>query len=167
VETKKIVSTRAGIGYDVHPLIKGRKLILGGVNIPYPIGLAGHSDADVLIHSIGDALLGAAGKRDIGFFFPDTNPEYKGISSLVLLRKIFTLLKEEEFKINNLDATIVAQEPRLSSYISRMKNNIAQVLEIDTGCIGIKATSPEGLGFVGEKRGISCWAIACIEKISH
>ncbi|MEA3485621.1 MAG: 2-C-methyl-D-erythritol 2,4-cyclodiphosphate synthase [Candidatus Aerophobetes bacterium] len=156
---------RIGIGYDVHPLIKGGKLVLGGINISYPMGLDGHSDADVLVHSIGDALLGAAGKRDIGFFFPNTDPKYKGISSLTLLKQIFTLLQKEGFRINNLDATLVAEEPRLSPYIPQMKENIAQVLKIDVKQIGIKATSSEGLGWVGEKRGISCWAIASIEKM--
>jgi len=155
---------RIGIGYDVHPLVKRKKLILGGVVISYPMGLAGHSDGDVLLHSIGDALLGAAGKRDIGFFFPDNNPEYKGISSLILLKQIFTLLQEEGFRINNLDATVVAEEPRLSPYIPQMKENIAQVLKIDVKQIGLKATSPEGLGFLGEKKGVSCWAIASIES---
>jgi len=155
---------RIGIGYDVHPLVKGEKLILGGVNIPYSKGLSGHSDADVLVHSIGDALLGAAGKKDIGFLFPDSDPKYKGISSLTLLRQIFTLLQEEGFRINNLDTTVVAEEPRLSPYIPQMKENIARVLKIDVHQIGIKATSPEGLGFLGEKKGISCWAIASIES---
>jgi len=155
---------RIGIGYDVHPLVKGEKLILGGVNIPYSKGLSGHSDADVLVHSIGDALLGAAGKKDIGFLFPDSEPKYKGISSLTLLRQIFTLLQEEGFRINNLDTTVVAEEPRLSPYIPQMKENIARVLKIDVHQIGIKATSPEGLGFLGEKKGISCWAIASIES---
>jgi len=154
---------RVGIGYDVHPLVKERKLILGGVRIPYPMGLAGHSDADVLLHSIGDALLGAAGGKDIGSLFPNSDPKYENISSLVLLRKIFELLKEDGYQINNLDATLVAEEPNLSSYIFQMKENIAQVLGIQHNQIGIKATTSEGLGFLGKKKGICCWATASIQ----
>ena len=157
---------RVGIGYDVHPLVKGRKLILGGVHIPCPMGLAGHSDADVLLHSIGDALLGAAGRKDIGSLFPNSDPKYENISSLVLLGKIFELLKEDGYQVNNLDATLVAEEPNLSPYISRMKENIAQVLEIQHNQIGIKATTSEGLGFLGKKKGICCWAVASIQMVS-
>ena len=112
---------RVGIGYDVHPLVKGRRFILGGVSIPHSMGLSGHSDADVLAHSIGDALLGAVGKKDIGSFFPDNDPKSKGISSLILLKQILQLLKKDGFRVNNLDSTLVAEEPKLSSYISRMK----------------------------------------------
>jgi len=157
---------RAGIGYDVHPLIKGRKLILGGVTIPYKKGLAGHSDADVLLHSIADALLGAAGKEDIGHFFPDTNPQYKGISSLVILERVFKILKKDNFKINNINTVIIAEEPHLASYIPEMKKNIAQILQIPSNYIGIKATTSEGLGFLGKKKGIASGAIATIKKLA-
>jgi len=153
---------RVGIGYDVHPLIKGRRLIVGGVNIPYKMGLYGHSDADVLAHSVGDALLGAAGKRDIGFFFPDNDIKYKGISSLSLLKEILKIIRKDRFRINNIDATLVAEEPKLSSYIHQMKKNITQILQIKLEQMGIKATTSEGLGFLGEKKGIACWAVASL-----
>lgn len=156
---------RVGIGYDVHPLVKGRKLILGGVHIPYPKGLKGHSDADLLLHSIGDALLGAAGKTDIGSLFPDNNSKYEGISSLVLLTNIFQLLKKDGYRINNLDATLVAEEPKISSYICKMKENIAQVLKIRTNQIGIKATTSEKMGFLGKKKAICCWTIVSIQTV--
>jgi len=157
---------RIGIGYDVHPLVKGRKLILGGVSIPYKKGLAGHSDADVLLHSIADALLGAAGKEDIGHFFPNTNPQYKGISSLVILKRVFKILKKDNFKINNIDTVIIAEEPHLASYIPEMKKNIAHILQIPSNYIGIKATTSEGLGFLGGKKGIASGAIATIKKLA-
>jgi len=154
-----------GIGYDVHPLVKGKKLILGGVYIPYSMGLSGHSDADLLLHSIGDALLGAAGKKDIGSLFPDNDPKYEGISSLVLLKKIFQLLKEDGYRINNLDTTLVAEEPKFSPYIPKMKENIAHVLKLQVNRIGIKATTSEKMGFVGEKKAICCWAVVSIEMV--
>jgi len=157
---------RVGIGYDVHPLVKGRKLILGGVHIPYSRGLEGYSDADLLLHSIGDALLGAAGKEDIGSLFPDNDPKYKGISSLVLLKKIFQLLKQDGYQINNLDATLVAEEPKLSPYILKMKENIANLLKIQINRVGIKATTSEKMGFLGKKKAICCWAVASIEMVS-
>ena len=157
---------RVGIGYDVHPLVKERKLILGGVHIPYPMGLAGHSDADLLLHSMGDALLGAAGKKDIGSLFPDSDPKYEGISSLLLLRKIRQLLEEEGYRVNNLDATVVAEEPKISPYIPKMKENIAQVLKIQTDRIGIKATTSEKMGFLGKKKAVCCWAVASIQTMS-
>jgi len=153
---------RVGIGYDVHPLTKGRKLIIGGVDIPYKMGLDGYSDADVLAHSIGDALLGAAGKRDIGFFFPNNDIKYKGVSSLNLLKEILKIIKEDKFKINNIDATLVAEEPKLSPYIHQMKENITQTLQLKLEQVGIKATTSEGLGFLGEKKGIACWAVASL-----
>ncbi|MCD6472809.1 2-C-methyl-D-erythritol 2,4-cyclodiphosphate synthase [Candidatus Aerophobetes bacterium] len=153
---------RVGIGYDVHPLTKGRKLIIGGVDIPYKMGLDGYSDADVLAHSIGDALLGAAGKRDIGFFFPNNDIKYKGVSSLNLLKEILKIIKEDKFKINNIDATLVAEEPKLSPYIHQMKKNITQTLQLKLEQVGIKATTSEGLGFLGEKKGIACWAVASL-----
>ena len=157
---------RVGIGYDVHPLVKGRKLILGGVHLPYAMGLRGHSDADLLLHSMGDALLGAAGKKDIGSLFPDHDPKYEGISSLILLRKIFQLLKQNGYRINNLDATIVAEEPRISPYVDKMKENIARALEVQTDQIGIKATTSEKMGFLGKKKAICCWAVATIQMVS-
>ncbi len=155
---------RVGIGYDVHPLVERRKLVLGGVHIPYTMGLQGHSDADLLLHSIGDALLGAAGKKDIGSLFPDNDPEYEGISSLILLKRIFQLLTKDGYRINNLDATLVAEEPTISPYVDKMKENIAHALEIQTDRIGIKATTSEKIGFLGKKRAICCWAIATIQR---
>jgi len=155
---------RVGIGYDVHPLVKGRRFVLGGVNIPYSMGLSGHSDADVLVHSIADALLGAVGKKDIGSFFPNNDPNTKGISSLILLKQILQLLKKNGYGVNNLDSTLVAEQPKLSSYIPRMKKNIANILEIEPGKIGIKATTSEGLGFLGKKRGICCWTVASVKQ---
>ena len=157
---------RVGIGYDVHPLVRGRKLVLGGVHIPYSMGLKGHSDADLLLHSMGDALLGAAGKKDIGSLFPDNDPEYKGISSSILLTRIFQLLEKDGYLINNLDATLVAQEPKLAPYVHRMKENIARALRIDTDQIGIKATTSEEMGFLGKKKAICCWAVATIQTAS-
>jgi len=157
---------RVGIGYDVHPLVKGKKLILGGVHIPYAMGLDGHSDADLLLHSIGDALLGAAGKKDIGSLFPDNDPKYEGISSLILLTSIFKLLKKDDYRINNVDATLVAEEPKISPYVDEMKENIAQVLRIQTDRIGIKATTSEKMGFLGKKKAICCWAVATIHRTS-
>jgi 2-C-methyl-D-erythritol 2,4-cyclodiphosphate synthase len=152
------------MGYDVHPLVEGRKLILGGIDIPHTRGLAGHSDGDVLLHSIGDALLGGVGKEDIGNLFPDNDPRYEGISSMILLAKIKTRVLEEEFRIRNVDAVIVAEEPELSPYIPQMKENIAQVLEIERERVGVKATTSEGLGPLGKKRGIACWSVASLEK---
>ena len=136
---------RVGIGYDVHPLVNGRRFILGGVSIPYSMGLSGHSDADVLVHSIADALLGAVGKKDIGSFFPNNDPTTKGISSLILLKQILQLLKKNGYGVNNLDSTLVAEQPKLASYIPRMKKNIANILEIEPEKIGIKTTTSEGL----------------------
>ena len=155
---------RIGIGYDVHPLVEGRKLILGGTDISHTSGLAGHSDGDVLLHSIGDALLGGAGKGDIGNLFPDSDPRYEGISSMVLLGKIKRKVLEQGFRIHNVDAVIVAEEPKLSPYIPHMKENIAQVLGIKLGRVGVKATTSEGLGFLGKKRGIACWSVASLKK---
>jgi len=155
---------RCGIGYDLHPFSSNRKLILGGIQIPYNKGLLGHSDADVLVHSIADALLGASGERDIGYHFPDTDPRYGGISSLKLLERVCRLLKEKGFFIVNVDATLILQEPFLSPYIPQMKENIARTLEVKLDQVGIKATSPEGLGHLGEKKGIACLSVVCIEE---
>jgi 2-C-methyl-D-erythritol 2,4-cyclodiphosphate synthase len=154
---------QVGIGYDVHKLAKGRKLILGGVEIPFIKGLEGWSDADVLLHSLGDALLGALGEGDLGKHFPNNDLQYKGISSLILLGKIYSLLEKKEVKVNNVDATIVAQEPALSPYIERMRENIARVLKIEKNRVNIKATTTEGLGFSGKGEGIAAYAVASIE----
>lgn len=153
---------RVGMGYDVHKLVEERKLILGGVEIPYEKGLLGHSDADVLVHAIMDALLGALAQGDIGKHFPDTDTEYKNISSLTLLERLKTILEEKQAVIHNIDATIIAQAPKMAPYIDRMRENIAYVLGIDKMQINIKATTEEGLGFTGEKLGISSQAIALI-----
>ena len=156
---------RIGHGYDVHRLVEGRALILGGVHIPHETGLLGHSDADVLSHAIADSLLGAAGKKDIGFHFPDTNPMYRGISSLLLLEKVMQILNEDGYHIGNIDCTIIAQAPKLAPYIDEMKNNIAKALNMSTNDINIKATTEEKLGFTGRKEGISAHAVSLIEKL--
>lgn len=158
---------RVGLGYDVHKLVEGRDLILGGVNIPYEKGLLGHSDADVLVHVIMDALLGAAALGDIGKHFPDTDPAYKGISSLELLAHVGKLLDEHMYIIENIDATIIAQRPKMAPHIQKMRENVAEVLGIEVDQINIKATTEEGLGFTGTGEGISSQAICAIEKISN
>ncbi len=152
---------RVGIGYDVHKLVEGRKLILGGVEIPFEKGLLGHSDGDVLLHAICDALLGAAGKGDIGRHFPDTDPEYKDISSLILLEKVKGLIKE--YRINNIDSIVIAQEPKLAPYLEKMKENIAQVLKIGKSKINIKPTTTEKLGPLGRGEGIAAYATVSLE----
>ena len=156
---------RIGHGYDVHRLVYERDLIIGGVNIPYEKGLLGHSDADVLAHAIADALLGAAGKRDIGYYFPDSDMRYKGVSSLFLLSKVMEILGEEGYVIGNIDCTLIAQAPKMSPHISDMKKNIAEALNISANDINIKATTEEKLGFTGRKEGISAHAVCIIEKI--
>jgi 2-C-methyl-D-erythritol 2,4-cyclodiphosphate synthase len=156
---------RIGNGYDVHPLVKERKLILGGVEIPHDLGLGGHSDADVLLHAICDAILGACGAGDIGHHFPDTSGEYKNISSLLLLKRVARTCADRGYKISNTDAIIVAQEPKVSPYIVEMITNIAAALDIETTQVNIKATTTEKLGFEGRKEGISAHAIALLEKI--
>lgn len=153
---------RVGMGYDVHKLAADRKLILGGVEIPFEKGLIGHSDADVLIHAVMDALLGAAALRDIGFHFPDTDPDYEGISSMKLLEKVGELLEEHMYLIENIDATIVAQKPKLQPYIENMIKNIADVLHLQENQVNIKATTEEGLGFTGLLEGISAHAVCSI-----
>lgn len=153
---------RVGMGYDVHRLVEGRDLILGGVKIPYEKGLLGHSDADVLLHAVMDALLGAAGLGDIGKHFPDSDPAYKGISSMVLLEKVGALLGEKGFFVENIDATIIAQAPKMRPFIDTMRENIAGVLEMDTSCVSVKATTEEGLGFTGTGEGISSQAICML-----
>ncbi len=153
---------RAGLGYDVHRLIEGRKLILGGVEIPYEKGLLGHSDADVLVHAVMDALLGAAALGDIGQHFPDTDPKYEGISSIELLKHVGALLEAEGYVIENIDATIIAQRPKLAAYRPQMAENIEQALKLEKGRVSVKATTEEGLGFTGTGEGISSQAITLL-----
>lgn len=156
---------RIGLGYDVHKLVKGRELIIGGVDIPYEKGLLGHSDADVLTHAIMDSILGAAALGDIGKHFPDTQAKYKGISSLDLLAQVNTLLSSKGYYIENIDATIIAQKPKMAPFIEKMISNISKVLDIDPDKINIKATTEEGLGFTGSGEGISSQAICLINKL--
>ncbi len=156
---------RVGMGYDVHKLVEGRPLILGGVNIPYERGLLGHSDADVLVHAIMDALLGAAALGDIGYHFPDNDERYKGISSMELLAHVGMLLEENLYYIENIDATIIAQKPKMRSHILAMEKNIAKVLKIEKNQINVKATTEEGLGFTGSGEGISSQAICSISPM--
>lgn len=153
---------RIGMGYDVHRLVEGRDLIMGGVKIPYEKGLLGHSDADVLLHAISDALLGAAALGDIGKHFPDTDPAYKGISSLLLLQKVGELLEEKGYLIENIDATIIAQAPKMRPHIDTMRENIAGALGISPEQVNVKATTEEGLGFTGNGEGISSQAICLL-----
>lgn len=153
---------RVGMGYDVHKLVEGRKLILGGVTVPHTLGLLGHSDADVLVHAIMDALLGAAALGDIGKHFPDTDQQYAGISSMALLEKVRDLIEEAGYVIGNIDATVIAQKPKLGPYIEEMQQNIAKVLQIVPDQINIKATTEEGLGFTGTEQGIAAQAICSL-----
>lgn len=153
---------RIGFGYDVHKLTENRKLILGGVDIPYELGLLGHSDADVLTHSVMDALLGAAALGDIGKHFPDTDPAYKGVSSLFLLKKVCLLLKEQGFSVNNIDVTVAAQAPKLAPFLEDMRENLAAVLNTEISRISIKATTTEHLGFEGRGEGISSYCVCTI-----
>lgn len=153
---------RIGYGYDAHRLVSGRKLILGGVDIPYPMGLDGHSDADVLVHAICDALLGALALGDIGKHFPDTDPAYKGIDSLVLLQKTVGLIAERGYRIFNMDATLRMQKPKIAPYIPEMRKNIAKALQIDIDGVSVKATTTEGMGFEGEQLGVSASAVVLV-----
>ncbi|MBQ9086114.1 MAG: 2-C-methyl-D-erythritol 2,4-cyclodiphosphate synthase [Clostridia bacterium] len=155
---------RIGHGYDVHRLVEGRKLILGGVDIPHDLGLLGHSDADVLLHALCDAMLGAAALGDIGKLFPDTDESFKDADSTVLLRKVNLLLGRHGYRVSNVDATVLAQAPKLSPYISRMRQNIANILGLDVSRVSVKATTEEGLGFTGEKLGIAAHAVCLIES---
>lgn len=155
---------RVGIGYDVHRLVEDRKLILGGVDIPHEKGLLGHSDADVLVHAIMDALLGAAAMGDIGRHFPDNDNSFKDINSLVLLKNVYELLLKEDYIISNIDATLVCQRPKLAPYIEEMRKNIANVLSLDVNQVNIKATTTETLGFEGRKEGVSSHAVCLIYK---
>jgi 2-C-methyl-D-erythritol 2,4-cyclodiphosphate synthase len=155
---------RIGHGYDVHRLVEGRKLILGGVEIPYEKGLLGHSDADVLLHALMDAMLGAAALGDIGKLFPDSDPAYAGADSTVLLSRVNKLIKQNHYSVVNLDCTILAQRPKLMPYIPRMIEKIAAVLDIPADCVSVKATTEEGLGFTGEGLGIAAHAVVLLEK---
>lgn len=156
---------RIGHGYDVHRLTEGRRLILGGVEVPYEKGLLGHSDADVLTHAVMDALLGAAALGDIGKLFPDTDAVYAGISSILLLERVAERLREAGYAVVNLDATVLAQAPKLAPYRERMRENLARALSLDTSRVSVKATTEEGLGFTGEGLGIAAHAVALLEKI--
>ena len=153
-----------GIGYDVHRLVAGRPLILGGVEIPHALGLEGHSDADVLCHAIADALLGAAGEPDIGHMFPNTDPSIGGISSLEILRRVRTRLDENSITIHNVDATLIAEEPRISPHLSTMKNHVGDALGLPPERVGIKATTNETLGFLGRGEGIAALSTACVDR---
>lgn len=155
---------RIGIGYDAHRLVEGRPLVLGGVEIPFERGLLGHSDADVLVHAVCDALLGAAGEGDLGRHFPDSDPEYKGISSLKLLGKVADLLKDKGYGVGNLDVTVVCQRPKLKDYLASMIENISRTLQTAENRINIKATTTEGMGFAGKEEGIASYCTALIEK---
>ena len=157
---------RVGTGYDVHRLAEGRELILGGVNIPYEKGLLGHSDADVLVHAIMDAMLGAAALGDIGQHFPDSDPKYKGISSMLLLKEVSELIGSKLYIVGNIDATVIAQRPKLASYIPQMRQNIADTLGIEADRVNIKATTEEGLGFTGEGLGIAAQAVCLLENVA-
>lgn len=154
---------RIGQGYDVHRLVEGRDLVLGGVKIPYEKGLLGHSDADVLVHAVMDALLGAAGERDIGYHFPDTDERYKGASSIVLLEEVMKILASKGLKPVNIDATIMTQKPKLSSYIEEMRENIAGATGLDKDFVNVKATTEEGLGFTGTGEGMKASAVCLVE----
>lgn len=158
------MSCRIGHGYDVHRLVSNRKLILGGVEIPYELGLDGHSDADVLLHAVCDALLGAAAMRDIGFHFPDSDDSYKGIDSIKLLVRVNEMLKANGYSIVNIDATVIAQMPKLAPYIPDMIKNISHALSLDVSAVNVKATTEERLGFTGRGEGISAHAVCIIEK---
>ena len=160
-----IENMRVGTGYDVHRLVEGRKLILGGVEIPHTLGLLGHSDADVLVHAVMDALLGAAALGDIGQHFPDTDPAYEGADSLGLLAQVGQLLQDEGYVIGNIDATVIAQKPKLAPHIAQMKENIAKTLGLDLSQVNVKATTEEHLGFTGREEGISAQAVCTLDNL--
>ena len=155
---------RVGFGYDVHSLVEGRSLILGGVKIPYIKGLLGYSDGDVLTHAVIDAMLGALGKGDIGNHFPDSDPAYKGVDSLFLLKKVVKILQDEGFEVNNLDATLVAQKPKLITYLNDMRGRLSTVLEVDPQVVNLKATTTEGLGFCGREEGMAAYAVVSLRR---
>jgi len=151
-----------GIGYDVHRLVADRPLVLGGVEIPHPLGLDGHSDADVLCHAIADAVLGAAGEPDIGHLFPNTDPTIRGINSLEILRRVRSVLDEKSIRLHNIDATLIAEEPRIAPYLAEMKNRVGAALGISPARVGIKATTNESMGFLGRGEGMAAMATACV-----
>lgn len=155
---------RTGLGYDVHCLVKDRPLIIGGVRIPWELGLLGHSDADVLTHAIMDAILGALGKGDIGTHFPDTDPAYRGMDSVLLLGRVIDLMENDEYEVLNVDSTIVAQRPKMAPFIPDMKEKLSTAMKISFGRLNIKATTTEGLGFTGRGEGIAAYAVACLAK---
>ena len=156
--------TRFGMGYDVHRLVEGRKLIIGGVEIPHTLGLLGHSDADVLLHAIADALLGAAALGDIGRHFPDTDPRYRDISSVRLLERVRAIGEEKGFQVHNIDATVILEKPRLAQYIDRMCLNIAKALNIAADLVSVKAKTNEGMGFAGRREGVAALAVATVKR---
>ena len=156
---------RIGHGYDVHKLVEGRDLILGGVKIDYEKGLLGHSDADVLLHAVSDALLGAAGMGDIGRHFPDTDPKYKGADSLMLLREVYRKISEKGFRVGNIDVTMIAQKPKLKDFIPQMRENIAAAVNVIPDRVNVKATTEEKLGFTGSGEGMSCHAVCLLEEV--
>lgn len=158
-----LLNMRIGFGYDVHRLVKGRKLVLGGVVIPHNKGLLGHSDADVLLHALCDSLLGAAGLKDIGFYFPNKDKKWKDISSLIILEECYKIIRNKKLKIGNIDITIILEEPKISPYTDKMKKNISKILKIKSSQISIKSTTAEGLGFIGKKQGCSAYSI-CLLK---
>jgi len=161
------MNMRIGMGYDVHRLTEGRRLILGGVEIPYELGLLGHSDADCLTHAIMDSLLGAAAMGDIGKWFPDTDPKYKGADSITLLKEVVRMISEEGYIIGNVDATIIAQKPKMAPHIPNMRKILAEAMQVTEERINVKATTEEGLGFTGEGLGISCQSIALLETVDN
>lgn len=161
------MSLRVGMGYDVHRLVEGRKLVIGGVDIPFEKGLLGHSDADVLLHAICDGLLGAAALGDIGRHFPDSDQRFKGISSVLLLRETVRLLRERGFSVNNIDGTIVAERPKMAPHVSRMVGTIAAAADIPENAVNVKATTTEGLGFTGTGEGIAAYAVCTISEAAR
>lgn len=158
----KSTEKRIGIGYDIHKIVKGKGIVLGGVTIPCNKKFKGHSDADILLHSLCDALLGAANLRDIGYYFPNTDPKYKDISSSILLKKVYELLRKDKWKVVNVDCMIVLEEPKIERYIEKIKKNITGIIK--TPLVSIKATTSEKLGFVGQKKGAQCFSVALIER---
>ncbi len=155
---------RVGLGFDFHPFVEGRPLVLGGVHIPHTMGLKGHSDADALLHALGDALLGAVGLNDIGSYFPDSEPDYENISSLVLLERILALVREQGFEVGNVDMVVVAESPRLAPHVESIRQNLSQALGLDRAAIGIKATTMEACGTIGRGEGIAVQAVALLER---
>lgn len=155
---------RIGHGYDVHKLVEGRKLILGGADVPYEYGLLGHSDADVLVHAVCDAILGSVALGDIGKHFPDNDPSYEGANSILLLKKCVELLRKQGYAVGNIDATVIAQRPKLAPYVDEMRKNIADACDVKNDAVSVKATTEEGLGFTGEKLGISAHAVVLVYK---